>query len=123
MNSIEEDLESRKTTMRHGSDMVTLYATAIDNLWLATKKDCARVRADLSPYHRPNVWRFDSNGALFLIESLPALDISAIQADSLLMFVLTKSATHLQPIVIKFREYKKPDMFFAGEGVERIMKP
>ena len=123
MNSIEKDLDSRKSTMQCGVDLVTLYSTPITDLWLASADDCERVRADLKPPHSPNVWRFVESGALVLVESLPAVDITEVQSDKWTMFMITEGAKHLSPIKIKFRGYIKPDMFFAGEGVDLIGKP
>lgn len=123
MNSIQRDLESIKVTMQYGTDLVTLYSTPIAGLWLANADDCKRIRADLGPPHRPNVWRFVESGALVLIESLPAINIAEIQGDRWTMFMITEGAKHLSPIKIKFREYKKPDMFFAGVGVDKLGDP
>jgi hypothetical protein len=110
MSSIQKDLESRKTTMSCRGDMVTLYATPIAGLWLASELDCARVFADMSAHHMPNVWRFD-NGSTFLIESLPSLNVAEIQGNAWVLFMLTEGARHMKPIKIKFREYKKPCVF------------
>jgi hypothetical protein len=123
MNSIQKDLESRKTTMYCGGDLVAIYSTPIAGLWLANAVDCERVRADLKPPHRPSVWRFADSGALVLIESLPALDIAEIQGNSWIMSMIMEGAKHLKPIKIKFREYKKPEMSFAVEGIGRLGKP
>ena len=122
MNSIQKDLDSTKVTMQCGADLVMLYSTPITGLWLANADDCKRIRADLKPPHRPNVWRFVESGAFVLIESLPAIDIAEIQDDRWIMFMITEGAKHLKPIKIKFRAYRKPDMFFTGAGFEGLTK-
>lgn len=123
MNSIQKDLDSRKITMQCDGPVVTLYSTPIAGLWLASADDCKRVRAVNESPHGPNMWRFVDSDTLFLIESLPVLSVAEMQSDKWIIFMITEGAKRLKPIRIKFREYRKLDMFFDGESAERIGRP